>query len=108
MVKKAYRCSTKSVKYLGIIIDEDLNWKHHISDIAIKLNKTNGVLSKLKHFIQWKILSCHSVFYHAMFEPHFFYSSPVRAQNSDSIQIQIQKSVCFPKENLTDYIFPKL
>ena len=27
---------TDSVKYLGVRIDEDLNWKHHVSDIAIK------------------------------------------------------------------------
>ena len=28
-----------SVKYLGIKIDENLNWKHHVSDTAIKLNR---------------------------------------------------------------------
>ena len=35
---------TKSGKYLGIIIDENLNWKQQISDITIKLNKANGML----------------------------------------------------------------
>ena len=43
---------TNSVKYLGINIDENLNWKQQISDIAIKLNKANGILSKLRHFIE--------------------------------------------------------
>ena len=38
---------TNSVKYLGINIDENLNWKQQISDIDIKLNKANGILSKL-------------------------------------------------------------
>ena len=33
---------TNSVKYL-INIDEKLNWKQQISNIAIKLNKANGV-----------------------------------------------------------------
>ena len=37
---------TNSLKYLGINIDENLNWKQQISDIAIKLNKANGILSK--------------------------------------------------------------
>ena len=34
---------SKSVKYLGIKIDENLNWKQHIHDIAIKLNRANAL-----------------------------------------------------------------
>ena len=30
---------TKSVKYLGIKIDENLTWIDHINDTAIKLNR---------------------------------------------------------------------
>ena len=48
-------CLTNSVKYLGINIDGNLRWKQQISDIAIKLNKPNGILSKLRHFIN---MSC--------------------------------------------------
>ena len=33
----------KSVKNLGIKIDENLNWKQHIHDIAVKLNRANAV-----------------------------------------------------------------
>ena len=29
---------TKSVKYLGIKVDESLTWNEHINDIGIKLN----------------------------------------------------------------------
>ena len=65
---------TNSVKYLGIKIDESLNWKEQISDIVIKLNKINAILSKLRHFIDRKTLK--SV-YHAIFEPHLCYSSLV-------------------------------
>ena len=36
---------TNSVKDLGINIDQNLNWKQQISDIAIKLNKAIGILS---------------------------------------------------------------
>ena len=35
-----------SLKYLGINIDENLNWKQQIYDIAIKLNNANDILSK--------------------------------------------------------------
>ena len=35
---------TTSVKDLGINIDENLNWKQHIFDIAVKLNKSKWCL----------------------------------------------------------------
>ena len=35
------------VKYLGIIIDCNLNWKHHINYITLKISKTEGIISKL-------------------------------------------------------------
>ena len=37
---------TNYVRYLGIKIDENLNWKIHIDDFASKLNRTNLLLSK--------------------------------------------------------------
>ena len=43
---------TDSVKYLGIRIDENLNWKHHVSDIAITLNRANALLFKIRNFYQ--------------------------------------------------------
>ena len=78
--KRLYPIS--SMKYLGINIDENLNWKQHVSDIAIKLNKANGILSKLRHFIDRKTLKS---IYHAIFEPHLNYSL-VWTQNSNSIK----------------------
>ena len=35
---------TNSVKYLGIRIDNKLNWKAHINDIALKLIRVNAML----------------------------------------------------------------
>ena len=39
MEKRLYPAN--SVKYLGINIDENLNWKQQIYDTAIKSNKAN-------------------------------------------------------------------
>ena len=39
------------VKYLGIFIDENLNWKIH-TKISTKLIKGNAVLSELMHFVK--------------------------------------------------------
>ena len=40
-MEKDYQKS--SVKYLGIKIDQRLNWLDHINNIAIKLNKANSM-----------------------------------------------------------------
>ena len=62
---------TNSVKCLGIKTDENLNWKQQTSDIDIKLNKENAILSKLRHFVDRKTLRS---IYHAIFELHLHYS----------------------------------
>ena len=47
---------TKSVKYRGIKIDESLTWNEHINDIAIKLNRDNAMLGKVKEFVKTRVL----------------------------------------------------
>ena len=42
-------------KYLGVIIDNKLNWKLHIKQINFKLSKGIGVLYKLRHLVPKKI-----------------------------------------------------
>ena len=46
---------TKSVKHLGIKTDENLTWTDHIDDIAIKLNRDNAMLFKVREFVDTKI-----------------------------------------------------
>ena len=40
---------TNSVKYLGVLIDNNLTWKTHIQQIKLKIAKSIGVLSRLRH-----------------------------------------------------------
>ena len=35
------------LKYLGILIDKNLTWKHHIDTVSLKISKTAGLLAKL-------------------------------------------------------------
>ena len=44
------------VKYLGIQIDQHLNWDEHIKNIIPKLSRATGVLSKIRHYIYTYIL----------------------------------------------------
>ena len=39
------------VKYLGILIDNNLSGKHHTDHIVIKISRTIGLISKLRHFV---------------------------------------------------------
>ena len=39
------------VKYLGIQIDQHLNWNEHIKNIVPKLSRALGVLSKICHYV---------------------------------------------------------
>lgn len=47
---------TNHVRYIGIKIDENLNWASHVHGLASKLNRANSALSKLRHFVSSKIL----------------------------------------------------
>ena len=45
-----------SIRYLGIYIDSNLNWKSHISYIAKKVKRSIGTLSKLRYYLNSKTL----------------------------------------------------
>ena len=75
--------TTNSVKYLSIKIDENLNWHEQINNVAVKLNRANAMLSKVRHFVHKNTLKS---IYHAIFESHLFYSCLVWAQNINSIK----------------------
>ena len=58
------------VNYLGIIIDNKLNWKSHVDELTKTLGKAIGLLSKLKHFLKSSTLKH---LYHSIFNSHLVY-----------------------------------
>ena len=46
----ALECKTY-VKYLGVLIDQHLSWKHHIDHIALRISKTVGIIARLRHHV---------------------------------------------------------
>ena len=38
------------------MIDKNLNWHHQINNVAAKLNRTNAMLSKVRHFMNFNTL----------------------------------------------------
>ena len=39
------------VKYLGLILDETLNWKTHVQHVQKKLLCAVGIIAKLRHYL---------------------------------------------------------
>ena len=69
---------TDSVKYLGVKIDNKLNWKSHVA----KLNQANAMLYKVRDFINANILKS---IYYALFKSHINYACIIWGQNISTI-----------------------
>ena len=42
----------KETKYLGMVMDEHLTFKNHMDTGKLKLNRVNGLLAKLRHYVK--------------------------------------------------------
>ena len=58
------------VKFLGVIIDETLNWKQHILAAKNKISKTFYCLKMVKHILPQKTLK---TLYQTLIQPHLDY-----------------------------------
>ena len=61
----------KSTKFLGIWIDEHLNWSKHVSELTVKLKRGQKLLQLSKNFLSPHALQS---LYYAQFHSHLSYS----------------------------------
>ena len=61
-------------KFLGVLIDEKLNWKDHIASVKSKLSKSTAILYKCSQLVD--IQSMH-ILYCSMFLPYINYCSKI-------------------------------
>ena len=41
----------ETARYLGVTVDENLNWKKHVNDISHKLIRINAILFKIRNYV---------------------------------------------------------
>ena len=61
---------SKSVRYLGVVINNKLNWKSHIEYINHKINIGIGIIKKLRYSVREETLIN---LYHTLIKPHIDY-----------------------------------
>ena len=69
------------MKYLGVKIDENLNWKDQTYDIVTKLNRANALLYKIKNYVTFNILKA---IYFLIFDSHINNANLIWGQNPNS------------------------
>ena len=75
-VKKA-----KYVKFLGLLLDENLSWKYHLNELSKKLARTRGLFFKVKHLLPKNVLVS---LYNSPFASFLQYGSVVWGLTCDS------------------------
>ena len=61
----------KSVKYLGVILDEKVTWSEQIEDLSKRLSCAAGIFSKLRYYINIKTMI---EMYHSLFNSKLQYA----------------------------------
>ena len=59
------------VKFLGILLDENLSWKFHIDELSKKLSMTVGIFYKIRHFYPSDILQ---ILYYSLYYSFLSYA----------------------------------
>ena len=60
-----------SIKYLGVMIDDTMSWKHHISYICSRISRNTGIIAKLRHYLSIKQLK---QLYYNLIYPYISYA----------------------------------
>ena len=60
-----------SVKYLGVMLDEQVTWANQVEYLKSKLSRSAGIFSKLRYYLNTETLM---EMYHALFNSHLQYA----------------------------------
>ena len=71
---------SSKIIYLGLILDDKLTWKHHINELSKKMNRSIGVMYRLKRYCSDIILKS---IYFSLIHSYISYGLVVWGQASD-------------------------
>ena len=91
----------KSTKFLGVELDEFINFKRHTHQLLNKLSKYVGLFYKIRHFLP---LSTLLTLYKSLFEPHITYCNIIWCNTFPSHLLKLVPS----EENYTCNILVKI
>ena len=63
-----------SVPFLGVLLDSNLNWKNHLTELSKKLARATGIFYKIRHYAPRDTLT---LLYHAVYAPFLSYDVSV-------------------------------
>jgi hypothetical protein len=89
----------KTTTFLGVVIDEQLTWSHHLDMIHKKIMKSTAIISKSRHYIN---MNARKLLYYALVYPYLIYCNLIwgntyktRIQRLVSIQKKIMRLITF-------------
>lgn len=77
----------RQVKNLGLIIDENLTWDHHIDYISKKIKRNVGILKRMRKILPTESLS---MLYKTLIEPHIRYCSIIWGTCGEVLKDKLQ------------------
>ena len=89
-INKSKLSPVPNVSYLSVVLDEFLSWDAHVNKLCKKLAQTNGILSKLRHYVPQK--TCISVYF-SLFYSFILYGS-LAWQFTSKTNLNIKSSFC--------------
>ena len=87
-INQSYIEQTYSFKLLGVVIDEQLKWKHHISALMKKLSAKIGLVKRLQPFLPSHII--HKL-YTPLLQSHIDYCLTVWGKCSSTELCKLQR-----------------
>ena len=73
------------IKYLGLILDNKLNWKSHVTELSKKLSRSIGIICKIKPYCSVSVLKS---LYYSLFSSHLSYGLSTWGLNISQMLIQ--------------------
>ena len=70
-----------NIKYLGVIIDCHLNWKHHILNVSKKISRSIGVMYRIRKYVNINILKS---LYYSLIYSHIVYAIQIWGSASNT------------------------